>query len=107
MKKDPPQNIWHTGELKTNVETPKIHLIKSNLDLKMERDYVKIKLIRNSRSKKSDIYELKMALFCNGKPQDFVLFVLNFKTMVEASWMLSANEKIEYLRTPLHGEALC
>ena len=42
-----------------------IPLIKSNIDLKMERDYVKIKLRRNPDSEKLDMYELKMDLFEN------------------------------------------
>ena len=40
-------------------------LIKSNDDLKMEKDYGKFKTHRDPISEKSDIYEFIMALFDN------------------------------------------
>ena len=62
------KNIWYTGSVQTHVDPPLITLIKSKLDLKMERDYAKIKLRRNTSSEKSDMYEFKMDLFDNGEP---------------------------------------
>ena len=50
----------------------------------MERDYVKIKLPRETTLEKLDVYEFKMALFENDNPEKFMLFVQNFKMALEA-----------------------
>ena len=67
---------------------------------------MKIKLRRNSISEKSDMYEFKMDLFDNVKPEELLLFVQNFKMTIAASVMLAANAKIQYLHTLISGEAL-
>ena len=52
---------------------PPILPIKSNIDMKSEKDNYLIKLRRNTRLKKPDMYELIMALFDNGYPEEFML----------------------------------
>ena len=47
-----------------------------------------------------------MALFDNGKPEEFFLFVWNFQINLEASGIIVYSAKIQYLFTLLHGEAL-
>ena len=47
-----------------------------------------------------------MTLFDNADPDEFLLFVQNFKMMLEASRILIDNTNIQYLRTILRGEAL-
>ena len=59
------------------METPLITLIESKNDAKLEKDCVKIKLRRDITSGKPDLYELKMALFENGDPEEFLFFVRN------------------------------
>ena len=54
-------------------------------------------------SEKSDLYELNMDLFNNGKLEDFLLFTQNFKMMLEASVTLVTNAKLQYIRTVLNG----
>ena len=66
----------------------------------------KIKLRRDPTSEKSDMYESKTALFDNGKPEEFLLFVQNFKMMIDASGTLADNVKLHCIRTLLYGEAL-
>ena len=66
----------------------------------------KIKLRRDPTSEKSDMYESKTALFDNGKPEEFLLFVRNFKMMIDASGTLADNVKLHCIRTLLCGEAL-
>ena len=44
------------------------------------------------------MYEFKMALFDNGKPEEFLLFMRN----LNASGMLTVNENLQYLRNILH-----
>ena len=97
---------WHTGAVQIHVYPPPIPLIKSKFDLKTEIDYVKIKLRRNPRSEKLEMYELKMPLFDNGDLEELLLFVINFKMNIEASGILTENVKLQYLCTLFHGKAL-
>ena len=55
---------------------------------------------------KSDLYEFKMCLFNNGKPEEFLLFVRNFNMTLVASGTLEAGAKYQYLSTLIRGEAL-
>ena len=48
-------------------------------------------------SEKSDWYEFKIALFDNGEPEEFFLFVRNFKMILEASKTRAANVKLYYM----------
>ena len=59
---------------------------------------MEIKLRIDPTSKNPDAYELKMALFNKGKPEDFLLFVRNLKMTIDASGTLTANAKLPYLR---------
>ena len=52
-------------------------LIKSKNDEKSEKYCVKIKFHRDPTSAKSDLCEFKMALFDNGKPEEFLFFIGN------------------------------
>ena len=47
-----------------------------------------------------------MALIDNGKPEEFLLFVRNFKMTLEASGTLDASAKLHCIYTLLRGEAL-
>ena len=69
MKKISHKNICHNGSVQIHVDPPPITLIKSNLDLKMERDYMKTKLHRSPMSEKLDRYKFQMALFDNGETE--------------------------------------
>ena len=62
-----------------HVKPPLVPLIKGNDDDIRDKDCAKIILRMNPMSQKSDIYEFKMALFDNGKPQNLLLFIRNFK----------------------------
>ena len=48
-----------------------------------------------------------MVLFENGEPEEFLLFVQNFKILLKALGTLAASENIQYLFTLLHGGAIC
>ena len=78
------------GSVKEHVEPPPIQWIKGKNDEKLDKDRVKNKLHRCPTSEKSDTYELKMALFYNGDPEEFLLFVRNFKMTLRVSVTLAA-----------------
>ena len=54
----------------------------------------------------SDLYESKMSLLDNVKPDDLLLFVCNFNTILAASGTLEVDAKFQYLCTLVRGEAL-
>ena len=73
------KKFWLSGVVQINVNSPNTPLIKSNTDTKLEKDNVKIKLHRNTISKASDMYELKMAPFDNDDMKGFLLFNIIIK----------------------------
>ena len=94
------------GAVKMYIPPPQILLIKSMNDTKSDKYFVKIKLSRDTTSEKSDLYDLKTALFDNGDPEEFFLFICNFQIFLEASGTLTARKNIQYLCMILRGEAL-
>ena len=77
------------------MDTPRIPLIKSKNDDKPEKYFVKIKLCRDPMSENLDLYEIKMALFDNSNPEEFLLFVRNFNTTLNVSGKFKAGAKIQ------------
>ena len=73
-----------------HVDPPPIPPIKSKINEKPNRDFGKIELRRDSMSENLDLYELKMALYDNGKPEEFLLFIHKFNYQgvrnVEDNW---------------------
>ena len=69
---------WNRGTIQVHVDPPLIPLIKSKNYEKPDKARVKIKLLRDPTSQKSDPHELKMALFDNGEPEEFLLLILGF-----------------------------
>ena len=57
---------------------------------------IKIKMCQDLSDADSETYKLKIVMFENSQPKEFLALVNNFKTVV----------KINYLRTLLRGEAL-
>ena len=53
-----------------------------------------------------EFYDFKIALFENGNPEEFLLFVKNFNMTIALSGTLATGAKIRFLRTIVHGEAL-
>ena len=52
---------------------------------------MKVKLCRDPTSEKLDLYEFKIVLLDNRKPEEFLLFMRNFKMIVDASRTNTAN----------------
>ena len=75
-------------------------------DGKSDKYFVKLKLRIYPTSPTSDLYEFKISLFDNGKPEEFLFFVRNFNMTLLASGTLEAGAKYQYLRTLVCGEAL-
>ena len=86
-----------------HVEPPPTPPIKSKHDDKPDKDFVKLKLRRDPASSSLDLYEFNMALFGNGNPEEFFLFVQNFNINIAMSRMLATGVKIQYLHTLVRG----
>ena len=86
---------WCSDTVEIHAKLPLVPLIKINLDLKSEKYYVKIKLCRKITSEKLDTYELKTNLFENGKPEEYLLIVQNYKIALEAPWTLTQISKLQ------------
>ena len=97
---------WRTGAVQIYMNLPQIPLIKIKNDKKAETYCVKIKLCRDPTSENLDLKRFKMALFGKGDPEEFLLFVQNFKMTLEALGKISANSNIQYLCTLLLGKSL-
>ena len=89
-----------------HVESSATPLIKINHDDKLDKYFVNLKLGMHKMSDIQDLYDFNMALFDNGDPEEFFLFVCNLKMTLAASGMLTMGAKIQYLCTLVHGKAL-
>ena len=67
------KNSWNLGLAQVHVELPPIPLIKSKSNVKSEKYFVRLKLLRDTKSGTLDLYEFKMSLFDNGDPEEFLL----------------------------------
>ena len=97
---------WVTDTNSTHVETPLIPLTKQMYTGKSYEEYFKQKLIRDTTSIRSDLYEFKMSLFDHGEPEEFLLFVHNFNITLSSTGTLETDTKVQYLHTLVRGEAL-
>ena len=61
---------------------------------------------RDPTSENSDLYEFKIALFDKGGLEELLLFVKNYKMMLEDLETLPVNMKLHYIFTILCSEAL-
>ena len=87
------KKIWLYGAVNINVYPPPIKSIQIKVDMKSEKYYDKIKLRINTMLKKSEIYELKTALFYNGAPEDFLLLQQNYKIRLGVLGTLTSGNK--------------
>ena len=70
------------GQYKCTWIHPQITIFKINNDDKSDKNRVEIKLRMDPMSQNTDLYELKMALFDNSEPEEFLLFIVNFNMTI-------------------------
>ena len=95
MKKISHNKGWMSRKFQIHVDTPPIPLIKSDIDTNLEKDYVKIKLRRNTMLETYDMYDFKMALFDNFEPEEFLLFKRNYQMKLEVPGSITSGENIQ------------
>ena len=106
MKNISHEKVWRYQVVQIHVEPRTISLIKINIDMNSDKNYVEIKLCRNFMSENSDMYEFKMALFdkwifggvdiISMKLQETYWHIINY----DRGW------KIQFTHTLLYGEPL-
>ena len=75
---------WNLGTNPAHVEPPLKTRIGETCNGKSDKDFVKIKLLRDTTSSMPDLCEFKMSLFGRGNPGKFMLFIRKFNmTLVE------------------------
>ena len=85
------------------METPPNPLIKSKHNDNSDKDFVKLKFLRDSTSATLDIYEFNMDLFDNGDPEEFLFFVQKFNMTLAASETLETGANVYYICSPVCG----
>ena len=66
MKNVSHKKKWNTEVLQVHLDTSPTPLIKIKHNDKLDKNFVKLKLGRDTTSENSDLYEFKMALLDNG-----------------------------------------
>ena len=97
MKKVSILKVFLTGMTQPHLEPFPIPLIKENHDGTSEKDFVKLKLCRDPTSPTPDLYEFRISLLDNGKPEEFLLLVCKFNKTLASPGMLEAGAKYQYL----------
>ena len=80
--------------------------IKSKLNNKSDTYFVRKTVCRDTTSEKLNIYEFNMDLFDDGKTEEFLLFVSNFKTSLAAAEKLATGAKTQQICYIVSGEAI-
>ena len=73
---------------------------------KSDETYVKLKFLRYPTSITLYLYDFKMSFFDHGNPEEFVLFVYNFKITLVSTRIQDMDAKIKYLCMLVHLEVL-
>ena len=84
---------WMNGVTHPHIETPTIPLMKETHNSKSNKYFIKLKLRRYPTSSTLDLYEFKISLFENVKPE--VLFVCNLNMTLTAPRTLEAGAKYQ------------
>ena len=85
---------WNLGTTQVHVETTPIPLNKGKYDGKLDKDFVRLKFLRDPTSSTSDLCEFKMYFFDNGDTEDFLFFVSNPNMTLVASRTMEAVTKV-------------
>ena len=97
------KNTWISGVTQAHVVPPPTPPIKIKHGSNSDKYFINLKFHGYPTSDSSEFYEFKMALFDNGNPKEFLLFVINFNIALAASGMLATGAKSQYLHNLVNG----
>ena len=93
-------------DLKSHIEPPMITIIKVGLEEERVSNIIKVNNRRNLDSDTYDTYKLKMAMFENYQPEEFLALLNNFRIEINGTGTTSFSGRIKYIRTMLNVESL-
>ena len=99
-------NKWLNTDVQARIKPPPIPLIKATKVETEETNIIKIKMRQEPASATSETYKLKVQTFKNGKPEEFIQMMKDFKTSIDGTGTTSSPGKTQSLCTMLRGEAL-
>ena len=99
-------NKWLDTNVQAHIDPPPISLIRSTTEKVEECNIIKINMRRDPAPATFDTYELKVPTFENGKPEESLQMIKDFKTATDGTETTSTTRKIQFLRTMLCREAL-
>ena len=85
---------WLNVDVQACIEPPPILLIKETTGKVEECNIIKINMRQYPASAIYDTYELKVQMFENGKPEEFLQMMKDFKTATDRRGTTSATRKI-------------
>ena len=65
-----------------------------------------VKLLSNTESENFETYEVKLALFKNGEPEELLIFIRDFRKTLKYMRLIKNIRLSQYLHTLLQGQAL-
>ena len=88
--------MWVIADFQSRIEPSTIRLPKATDGKKTEETIIiKIKMHWDLVSATSNIYELNVQTIKNGKPEEFLQMMKDFKTGIDRTETTSATEKIQ------------
>ena len=87
---------WLNADIQARIDPPPIPLIKATNGKTEETDSINIKIHQYPTSTTSDTYKLKVQTFENGKPEEFLHIIEDFKTGIDGTATTSATGKFNF-----------
>ena len=89
-------NRWINLDVQACTEPPPIPLIKATNGKTEETDIIRIKICRGPASATFNTYKLKVQMFENGKPEEFLQMMKDFKTGIDRTATTYATVKFNF-----------
>ena len=100
------KNRWLNGDFHARIKPPPIPIIMATEEKVEECNIIKMKMRQDPVSATSETSELKFQTFDNGKPEEFLHIMKEFKTATDGTGTTSTTRKTQFIHTMLRGEAL-
>ena len=99
-------NRCSTKDVQALIKPPPIPIIREATEKVEEYNIIKIEMSRDLESATSKTYKLKVHMFNNGKPEEFLHIMKDINTATGGAGTTSATKKNHFLCTILRGESI-
>ena len=97
---------WISADVQAHIGYLPIILIKAVIEDMKGCNIIKINICWNLALSASEAYELKVATFKNGKPEEFLVLMKRIKTSIDGAGTTSVSGRITYIQTMLREESI-